>query len=65
MKKSLLLFTILCTASCAFASNNIAVVDLKQLVSNSSQVKLLKQEHNKKINELDKIIVNARGEISN
>ena len=65
MKKSLLLCTILCTASCAFASNNIAVVDLKQLVSNSSQVKLLKQEHNKKINELDKIIVNARGEISN
>ena len=51
--------------SSAFADSKIAVVDLQQLVSNSSQVKQLKQEHDRKIKELDKIIVNARGEISN
>ena len=65
MKKYLLVLSLLATSSIAFANNNIAVVDLQQLVSNSAQVKQLKQEHSKKINELDKIIVNARGEISN
>jgi Skp family chaperone for outer membrane proteins len=48
-----------------FASEDIAVVDLNRIVENSAQVKQLKQEHSKKIAELDKIIVNARGEISN
>lgn len=48
-----------------FADENIAVVDLQKIVSNSSQVKQLKQEHAKKTEELNKIIVNARGEISN
>ena len=43
----------------------IAVVDLQKIVSNSAQVKQLKQEHAKKMDELNKIIVNARGEISN
>ena len=47
------------------ADEKIAVVDLQQLVSNSSQVKQLKQTHSNKLKELDKIIVNARGEISN
>ena len=47
------------------ASENIAVVDLNQIVSNSSQVKQLKQDHSKKMEELNKIIINARGEISN
>lgn len=65
MKKYLLVLSLLATSSIALANNNIAVVDLQQLVSNSAQVKQLKQEHSKKINELDKIIVNARGEISN
>lgn len=64
MKKSFVLLTLLAFAGAAYA-NDIAVVDLQQLVSNSSQVKQLKQEHSKKISELDKIIVNARGEISN
>ena len=66
MKKylSILTIMILCSSSSVFA-NNIAVVDLQKIVSNSSQVKQLKQEHAKKIAELDKIIVNARGEISN
>ena len=47
------------------ADDSVAVVDLQQIVSNSSQVKQLKQEHSKKMDELNKIIVNARGEISN
>ena len=57
--------TLLISTGAVFASEKFAVVDLQQLVSNSSQVKQLKQEHAKKIQELDKIIVNARGEISN
>lgn len=65
MKKSFLFIALLVTTCGAFAADNIAVVDLQQIVSNSSQVKQLKQEHSKKMAELDKIIVNARGEIAN
>lgn len=66
MKKKLfiLLTGVLLTMEYAQAES-IAVVDLQQIVSNSSQVKQLKQEHSKKMDELNKIIVNARGEISN
>lgn len=49
----------------ACAENSIAVVDLQKIVSNSSQVKQLKQEHAKKMDELNKIVINARGEIAN
>jgi Skp family chaperone for outer membrane proteins len=65
MKKYILALIIITSVSSAFADDKIAVVDLQQLVNNSSQVKQLKQDHLKKINELDKIIINARGEISN
>ena len=66
MNKVLLsFFLIAMTSSLAFAVDKIAVVDLQQIVSNSSQVKQLKQEHSRKIADLDKIIINARGEISN
>jgi Skp family chaperone for outer membrane proteins len=65
MKKIFLILTFLISVSSVYANDKIAVVDLQQLVSNSSQVKQLKQEHSRKINELDKIIVNARGEIAN
>lgn len=66
MKKNVFIFTalLMATAGAVFAEEKIAVVDLQQLVSNSGQVKQLKQEHAKKTAELDKIIVNARGEIS-
>ena len=50
---------------CVFAADSIAVVDLQKVVGNSSQVKQLKQEHTKKMDELNKIIVNARGAIAN
>ena len=66
MKKTLFLFSIIIlSTNLAFADDKIAVVDLQEIVSNSNQVKQLKQEHTKKLAELDKIIVNARGEISN
>ena len=65
MKKYLLILSLICSMGEVFANDEIAIVDLQQLVSNSSQVKQLKTEHNKKIGELDKIIINARGEISN
>ena len=65
MKKSLLVLVAMLSTLGVFAADKIAVVDLQQLVSNSSQVKQLKQEHSKKLAELDKIIVNARGEIAN
>ena len=67
MKKSLvvLMFGFFLTTCCSMAENNVAVVDLQKIVSDSSQVKQLKQEHEKKMEELNKIIINARGEISN
>ena len=67
MKKSLLILLLsLLVANVVYAEDDdVAVVDLQQLVSSSAQVKLLKQDHAKKLAELDKIIVNARGEISN
>ena len=51
--------------NCVFAADSVAVVDLQKVVGNSSQVKQLKQEHTKKMDELNKIIVNARGAIAN
>lgn len=51
--------------NCVFAADSIAVVDLQKVVGNSSQVKQLKLEHTKKMDELNKIIVNARGAIAN
>lgn len=66
MNKSIfILLGVFLTMSIVQADDSVAVVDLQQIVSNSSQVKLLKQEHSKKMDELNKIIVNARGEISN
>lgn len=65
MKKIFFVLLLLITTSSVYAEDKFAVVDLQQLVSSSSQVKQLKQEHSRKINELDKILVNARGEISN
>ena len=68
MKKQILFLfiTLFAVQNYIFAAeNSVAVVDLQKLVSNSSQVKQLKQEHSKKMDELNKIIVNARGAIAN
>jgi len=64
MKKSLFIFLLLCM-SIPVLAEGIAVVDLQHIVSASSQVKQLKNEHTKQIKELEKIIINARGEIAN
>lgn len=67
MKKISILFTalLLCSSLTAIAEDKVAVVDLQRIVSNSLQVKQLKQEHSRKMEELNKIVVNARGEIAN
>ena len=67
MKKSILtiLLGFFLTTCYVKAENSIAIVDLQKIVSNSNQVKQLKQEHSKKMDELNKIIINARGEIAN
>ena len=65
MKKSLLVCGLVMLMGSAWADDSIAVVDLQKIVSSSSQVKQLKQEHAKKMDELNKIVVNARGAISN
>ena len=67
MKKSsfVLILSFFLANSVVYAENSIAVVDLQKIVSNSSKVKQLNQEHNIRLEELNKIIVNARGEISN
>ena len=61
MKKNLLFLGLILLVSTGFvfAEDKVAVVDLQQLVSNSNQVKQLKQEHARKTSELDKIIVNV------
>ena len=67
MKRSLfvMILSFFLTSGMVQAENTIAVVDLQKVVANSNQVKQLKQEHSKKLDELNKIIVNARGEIAN
>ena len=65
MRKKLLLVLFIFSGMSVFAADDIAVVDLNRVVESSNLVKQLKQEHSKKIAELDRIIVNARGEISN
>lgn len=64
MKNLFLIAALILTVNSVFAED-IAVVDLQQIVNNSGQVKQLKEEHSKKMAELDKIIINARGEIAN
>jgi Skp family chaperone for outer membrane proteins len=65
MKKIFLTAALILSGLSAFAAEEIAVVDLNQIVGKSSQVQQLKKEQEKKLAELDKILINARGEISN
>ena len=68
MKKLCVLLSVILLSGCiAYASDDddVAVVDLGRLVGSSAQVKQLKQEQDKKLAELDRILINARGEISN
>ena len=64
MKKILFLTAfILMFSNIAFAEN-IGVVDLQAVVNNSAQVKQLKREYDTKLEELNKIVANARMEVA-
>ena len=67
MKKSVIaiMLALFISANYAQATESIAVVDLQKIVSNSNEVKQLKQDHSRKMDELNKIVVNARGAIAN
>jgi len=67
MKKLLLicLISYVFLNQCAYADCNIAVVDLQKIVEKSPQVQKLKTEHDAKISELNKIILNAQKELEN
>ena len=65
MNKKFLLICIFLLSGLSVFAEDVAVVDLNKIVGNSKQGKQWKQENAKKMAELDKIIVNARGEISN
>ena len=67
MKKSVfvILLSFFLTSSYVQAEDSIAVVDLQKIVSSSSEVKQLEREHEKKLEELNRIIINARGAIAN
>ncbi len=54
---------ILLFSQISFAECNIAVVDLQQVVSDSSQVKQLKCERDRKIDELSQIVKKAQCDI--
>ena len=66
MKKSLLALAIgvLMTMNYVQAEDNIAVVDLPRVVSQSASVKSLKQEQANKIKELNGIVTKAQAEIA-
>ena len=60
MKKFLCLAMLAFLTSGASFAEHIGVVDLQSVVNNSSQVKQLKQEYDTKLEELNKIVANAR-----
>ena len=65
MKKLLLICLISYSLlnQCVCAADIIAVVDLQKIVDRSPQVQKLKTEHETKISELNKIILNAQKEL--
>ncbi len=64
MRKILFLTAfILMFSNMAFAEG-IGVVDLQAVVNNSQQVKQLKREYDTKLEELNKIVANARMEVA-
>ena len=66
MKKFLLtMCCVLLMSQASFAEGNkIAVVDLQQIVNNSSQVKTLQKDRTMKLKELNKIITQAKIDIA-
>ena len=60
MKKFLILGTMFSLCTIPTFAEDIGVVDLQAVVNNSSQVKQLKREYDAKLEELNKVIANAR-----
>lgn len=60
MKKMVCLSALLLMCSNLAFAENIGVVDLQAVVNNSAQVKQLKREYDTKLEELNKIVANAR-----
>ena len=60
MKKFFVLCTMLVLCSTMVFAEDIGVVDLQTIVHNSMQVKQLKKEYDAKLEELNKVITNAR-----
>ena len=60
MKKFLLLGLMLSLNTIPAFAENIGIVDLQAVVNNSAQVKQLKREYDTKLEELNKVIANAR-----
>ena len=48
----------------SFASEKIGVIDIQKIVNNSSQVQMLKQEHQAQIQSLNQIITEAQNAIA-
>jgi len=55
---------ILLFAQIGFAKERIGVVDIQKIVNNSNEVRILKQQHNAQLEDLNKIISNAQAAIS-
>lgn len=64
MKKVLCLSVLLLLCVNNAFAESIGVVDLQSVVNNSQQVKQLKREYDKKFEELNKIVANARMEVA-
>ncbi len=60
MKKFLILGFMLSLCSVPVFAEDVGVVDLQAVVNNSAQVKQLKKEYDAKLEELNKVIANAR-----
>ncbi len=64
MKRILVLSAVVLMFSNLAFAGEIGVVDLQAVVNNSSQVKQLKREYDTKLEELNKIVANARMEVA-
>ncbi len=64
MKRILVLSAVVLMFSNLAFAGEIGVVDLQAVVNNSAQVKQLKREYDTKLEELNKIVANARMEVA-
>lgn len=63
-KLFLSVFCVLIFAQVGFAQEKICVVDIQEVVNNSSEVQALKREHSAQIESLNKIVTEAQNAIA-